>query len=322
MTELSRRAVLTAGAVGAAALASGVFPAVAAAPPAGKQAPGYYRFKVGDYEVTVLNDGVLKFPLQAIRVPAEEVNAALEAAFLPKGDLLAPFNVTMVNTGSKLVLIDTGNGSGRAPTVGLVPSNLTAAGVDPKDVDIVVISHFHGDHIGGLVNAQGVPNYPNAEIKVPVAEWTFWMSDENMQKAPQGMQAGFQNVRRVFGALGDKVTRYEAGKEVAPGITALDTPGHTPGHTSYVVASGSGKLLVQSDITAVVATLIIERPNWAIGGDMNAAQATETRKKVYDMVAAERMPLTGYHLPFPAVGYVEKNGSGYRYVPAMWNVVL
>ena len=266
----------------------------------------------------MLNDGMAEFPIQALRVNADEVNAALDAAFLPKGKLQAAFNVTLVNTGTKLVLIDTGNGTTR-PTAGHLAANLTAAGIDTKAIDTVVISHFHGDHISGLLNAQGAPVFTSAEVQVPAKEWAFWMDDGNMSRAPEGMKPAFNNVRRVFGALGNKVTQYEAGKEVAPGITSMDTAGHTPGHTSYLVSSGSGKLLVQSDVTAVVATLIIQRPEWSITGDMDAAKAIEARKKLYDMLAAERMPFTGYHLPFPATGYVEKSGSGYRFVPIAWN---
>jgi glyoxylase-like metal-dependent hydrolase (beta-lactamase superfamily II) len=157
---------------------------------------------------------------------------------------------------------------------------------------------------------------------VPAKEWAFWMDEGQMSRAPDAAKPNFQNIRRVFGALGNKVTQYEAGKEVAPGITAMGTPGHTPGHTSFIVASGNGKLLVQSDITAAAAILIVQNPAWSIAGDMDAALAIETRKKVYDMVAAERMPIAAYHLPFPATGYIEKAGEGYRFVPASWSPAI
>jgi glyoxylase-like metal-dependent hydrolase (beta-lactamase superfamily II) len=148
------------------------------------------------------------------------------------------------------------------------------------------------------------------------------MDEGNLSRATDAQKPAFNNVRRIFGAYNNKVTQYENGKEVAPGITAMDTNGHTPGHTSFTVASGNGKLMVQGDVTAVVSVLITQRPEWAIGGDSNPQQAQETRRKLYDMLAAERMLMTGYHFPFPAVGYIEKTGSGYRYHPAAWSPVI
>ena len=245
------------------------------------------------------------------------------ASYLPKDQVGYYFHPTLVNTGSKLVLIDTGNGPGSIQAgTGMTPANLAAAGVDPKTIDIVVISHFHGDHISGLRTADGALAYPNAEIKVPAKEWAYWTDDGNASRAPQGQQATFQNTKRIFGPIADKVTKYEWGKEVAPGITAIDTNGHTPGHTSFVVASGSGKVLVQADVTAGYAPLFVANPGWHAGGDMDGPQAVATRRKLYDMLAAERMLVSGYHFPFPSLGYIEKAGNGYRLIPVNWNPAL
>ena len=205
--------------------------------------------------------------------------------------------------------------------MGQFAANLAAAGVDPANVDIVVISHFHGDHINGLRAAGGGLAFPNAEVKVPAAEWAFWMSDENMNKAPEGLKANFQNVRRVFGSIADKVTKYDADKEVAPGITAIATPGHTPGHVSYVVASGKDRLLISSDVTNMP-YLFVKNPGWHVMFDMDGAKAEATRRKFFDMAATERMRIAGFHYPFPALGHAEKDGTGYRYVPAMWNPTI
>jgi glyoxylase-like metal-dependent hydrolase (beta-lactamase superfamily II) len=324
MTRLTRRTVLT-GAAAAFAIPSA--PGRTAAPPVGKQAAGYYRYKVGDYEVTAITDGVRHVKLERSPYPTvklEDVQAALEASFMPKDQVAVPFNPTLVNTGSKLVLIDTGNGPGRDPTTGMVAANLAAAGVDPKSVDIILISHFHGDHIGGLRTADGALAFPNAEIKVPAKEWAYWMDDGNMSRAAQGsnLANNHRNVRRIFGSIAERVIKYEWGSEVAPGITAIDSHGHTPGHTSFVVASGSGKLVVQGDVTAHVGLLFVRNPDWHAGGDMDGQQAATTRRKLYDMVAAERTQITGYHFPFPAAGYIEKAGNGYRFVPAAWNPML
>jgi glyoxylase-like metal-dependent hydrolase (beta-lactamase superfamily II) len=327
MTELNRRIVL-AGAAAATAMGplAAVTPAGAAAPVSGKQAPGYYRYKVGDFEVTAILDGVRQVKLgtsPARNAKLEDVQALLAASRLPTDQVGYYFHPTLVNTGSKLVLLDTGNGPGSLQAgTGMTPANLAAAGVDPTTVDIVVISHFHGDHISGLRTADGALAYPNAEIKIPAKEWAYWSDEGNASRAPQGQQATFQNTKRIFGPIADKVTRYEWGKEVAPGITAIDSNGHTPGHTSFVIASGNGKVLIQADLTAGYAPLFVTNPGWHAGGDMDGPQAVQSRRKLYDMLAAERMLVSGYHFPFPSLGYIDKAGDGYRLIPVNWSPVL
>jgi len=232
-----------------------------------------------------------------------------------------PFNPMAINTGSKLIVIDTGYSDKGAKTTGQFHSNLAAAGIDLKAVDIVIISHFHPDHINGLLNAAGTSAFPNAEIKVPSVESAFWMDDGNMNKAQGGLANAFKNVRRVMGPVTKQITKYEWNKEVAPGITAISTVGHTPGHTSFVVASGNGKLLVQSDVTNNP-YLFLRHPNWHVTYDMDGTKAEETRRKFYDMASAEKTLIAGFHFPFPSLGYVEKDGTNYRLVPAPWMPVL
>ena len=191
MTELNRRIVL-AGAAAATAMGplAAVTPAGAAAPASGKQAPGYYRYKVGDFEVTAILDGVRQVKLgtsPARNAKLEDVQALLAASRLPTDQVGYYFHPTLVNTGSKLVLLDTGNGPGSLQAgTGMTPANLAAAGVDPTTIDIVVISHFHGDHISGLRTADGALAYPNAEIKIPAKEWAYWSDEGNASRAPQG----------------------------------------------------------------------------------------------------------------------------------------
>jgi len=250
------------------------------------------------------------------------VLAVAEAAYMPKGSIVAPFNPIVVNTDSKLVLIDTGYGPGIAPTVGLLPATLAAAGIDPKSVDIVLISHMHGDHILGIKNPDGSLAFPNAEIKVPAVDWAHWMSDENMSRAPEGFQkTSFGFNRKVFSSLKDKVTRFDWGKEVAPGITAVETAGHTPGHTSFMIASGSSKLFFQADVS-IVPDLFLRNPDWQVMFDSEPDKAVVTRRRVYDMASTDKLLVAGYHFPFPGLGYIEKAGTGYRLVPAAWNPVL
>jgi glyoxylase-like metal-dependent hydrolase (beta-lactamase superfamily II) len=328
MTELTRRHLLNGSAAAIAATVltpSAATRAHAAAPPAGKQAPSFYRSKLGDFEITVVSDGARAIPLppQFVRnVNNEQVLAAAQTAYMPKGSIVAPFNPIVVNTGAKLVLIDTGYGPGIGPTVGLLPATLAAAGIDPNTIDIVLISHMHGDHILGLKHPDGALAFPNAEIKVPAVDWAYWMSDDNMSRAPEGFQkATFGFNRKIFSNLTDKVTRYDWGKEVAPGITSVETAGHTPGHTSFVIASGSGRLYFQGDVTNVP-DLFLRNPDWQVMFDSEPERAVVTRRRVYEMAAAEQMLVSGYHFPFPGLGYVEKAGTGYRLVPAAWNPVI
>src|SRR5215475_6540474 len=222
---LTRRTLLAGAAAGAAVQFAATLPARASAPPTGKQSPGVYRQQVGSYECTSINDGSRTFPLPdgfVKNVGKDEALAAAEAAYFPKGQVTVPFNPQIINTGTKLAIIDTGYGPGIAPSVGLLPANMAAAGIDPKAIDIVVLSHLHPDHINGLKSADGGLAFPNAEIKAPALDWAFWMNDDNMSKASSNpmMKGYFENTRKVLSPLASKITRYEWGKEVAPGITA------------------------------------------------------------------------------------------------------
>ncbi len=324
MTALTRRAVL-AGASAAALAPLGVSSARAVAPPSGRQAPGIYRYKVGAYECTSINDGSRTFPMPdafVTNVGKDEALKAAAAAYFPKGSVTVPFNPQLINTGSKLILIDTGYGPGIAPSVGLTVTNMLAAGIDPKAVDMVILSHLHPDHANGIRMADGSLAFPNAEIKLPAKDWAFWMSDDNMSKA-QGdlMKNYFGNVRKVFAGLENKVTRYEWDQEVAPGVTALSTPGHTPGHTSFAVASGNARIFIQSDVTNIPEFFLLH-PDWHVMYDVDPVQAQATRHRFYDMASAEKATVVGFHFSFPSVGHVEKNGQGYRLIPATWQPVL
>lgn len=331
MTEMSRRTVLAAAAIGAAGggVSLGGGPAGAAAPPASGQAPGVYRYKIGSLEVTVATDGARTFPMPdnfVANAKKDEIDAALRAAYMEPGKMTIVFNPVVVNTGGKLVAIDTGNGAAAFEqskgAVGQFQTNLKAGGIDPATVDAVLISHFHGDHINGLLTADGKKAFPNAEILVPQAEWAFWSDDGNMSKAAGGpIEGNFKNARRVFGALGNKVTPYAHDKEVVAGITPIATPGHTPGHTSFILASGNAKVLLQSDVTNHPA-LFVRNPGWHAMFDMDGDQAEKTRRRMFDMASAEKLQVQGFHFPFPAAGYVEKDGTGYRLVPVAWSPTL
>ncbi|MFL6798294.1 MAG: MBL fold metallo-hydrolase [Xanthobacteraceae bacterium] len=323
---ITRRTALKSAAAAALVPAglSGLGPARAAAPLFGKQVPSIYRYKLGQFEITVLGDGALKAPQpEAIVVnqPFNEVQKALEGAHLPKDQIVNVFTPFVVNTGRQLVLFDAGFGDNGPPGVGLLASHMSAAGIDPKTIDAVIISHFHPDHIAGLRNKAGAAVYSNAEIMVPSSEWTFWRDDGEMNKAKDVWKPSFVHTRRVFDPIANDVKRFEYGKELLPGITSVDARGHSPGHAGFVIASGDAKLLYFADTTNNPA-LFARNPEWHLWADMDAGLAVSARKRLLDMAAAERMPIAGYHYPFPAVGYIEKRGSGYDFVPATWQHVL
>ena len=328
--NLTRRAALFGTAAAAVAPSLAAMPALAAAPAGGNQVSGFYRYKVGDIEITVITDGVNRFKLpddMVGNVPKSEVEAALAAAHVEPGMFYNPYNPVVVNTGSKLVLIDTGVGEGAfnqsKGKVGQFLTNLAAAGYDPKAFDAVIISHYHGDHVNGLLRADNALTFPNAEVLVPAKEHAFWMDDGEMARAPKGRIEGlFKNNRRVFsGEVLKRVRTYEWDKEVVPGITAVGTPGHSPGHTSHIVASGAGKLYVQADVTHVP-FLFVRHPGWHAFYDQDPAMAEATRRKVYDMLSAEKMMVQGFHYPVPSHAYVEKNGDGYRETMVLWNPAI
>jgi glyoxylase-like metal-dependent hydrolase (beta-lactamase superfamily II) len=315
--------LLTASAAIAALPVIGLPPAKAAAPAAGKQGPGFYRFKIGDYEITAVNDGTWyrAFDDKFVRnASLADVQKALSDAFLPIDKVPTPFTPLIVNTGSKLIALDTGTGgqmASMAPQAGTFTANLAAAGIDPKSVDAVVISHFHPDHINGIKTKDNALVFPNAEISVPAPEWAFWMDDANMSKAPEAAQGSFRNARRIFADIAKDVKRFEPGKEVASGVTSVPAAGHTPGHTAFSVASANQSMLYLADTTNNP-WLFVRNPEWQAIFDMNGDMAADNRKRLLDRAAADRMLVHGYHFPFPASGYIAKTAKGYDLVPAMW----
>jgi glyoxylase-like metal-dependent hydrolase (beta-lactamase superfamily II) len=238
----------------------------------------------------------------------------------PTDKMKNTYSPIVLTTSGKRVLFDTGNGSAAAAQSnnerGTLNDNLAAAGIARDTIDVVVISHFHADHVNGLLMANHSKAFPNAEIMVPEVEWNFWMDDGEMSRASKGrMTELFANNRRVFGTLKRQVTPYAWEKEIVPGVTAKGTPGHSIGHTSFVVSSGGKSVFVQSDVCNNV-SVFAPHPDWHGFFDQDPPQAAATRRKVYDMLLAEKLPVQGYHFPFPALARIETSGGGYRVVPA------
>lgn len=312
---ITRRTALTAAAAATAAPLLGAVPGHAA-PPAksGAQAPSFFRYKVGDYEITAIGDGFVQRPLDGFVRNADvaDVRKTLLAQGLPDTHIRVPYTTLVINTGSKLIMMDTGNGEfASAATTGVWMNNFRAAGFTPEMVNTVILSHFHGDHINGLRKKDGVATFANAEVMVPDAEWNFWMDDARMNAAPDAMKGAFQGVRRALGPIAKDVKRFAWDKEIAPGITTVRADGHTPGHTAFVIASGKETMMFVADITNTP-ILFARHPEWQVMFDMDGAQAITTRKRILDMASADRIRCAFYHGPFPSAGQISKDGVGYR----------
>ncbi|OYD82917.1 MBL fold metallo-hydrolase [Azospirillum brasilense] len=334
MVCVSRRSAL--GALAASPVAAALLPHLtptaaqaqqtAQPSPNVQQAPGFYRVRVGDLIVTRINDGQFARPNPTegfVRnASPDDVAAALRDAFLPTEALTIPITFMAVQGGGRTVLIDTGTGGQLMPTAAFGARNMAAAGIDPARVTMVVISHFHPDHISGLAGADGKPLFPNAEILVPEAEWAFWMDDAAMSRAPEAMQGTFKTARARFGAYPqERIRRYDANAEVAPGIQAIAAAGHTPGHTAFAVSSGGKQLMVLSD-TSNHPALFVRNPGWHAVFDMDPALAEANRRKLFDRAAADRMPVVGYHFPFPGVGHISQRDRGFEFEPAPWSAEI
>lgn len=318
MPDLSRRWMLASGLAAASAAA---LPARAAAPPARTQGPGVYRYLVGDYQLTALYDGIWYVPMDdkfMRNAGLAEVDAALVAAFLLPRVLPVSFTALMVNTGNKLVLIDTGTAGQIADSAGVMLDNLKIAGVAPDNIDLIVISHFHPDHIDGIKTKDGAKIFPNAEILVPEPEWAFWMDDGNMARSTGTVHRYFLNARRIFKDIAHEVRHFKPGTEVAPGIMSIPAFGHTPGHTAFSIHSGNASLLVMSD-TARNPYLFVRHPDWQPTFDMDGPMAAKARRDMLARAAAERMLVEAYHFPFPACGHIVKSGEGFDFEPVIWS---
>jgi glyoxylase-like metal-dependent hydrolase (beta-lactamase superfamily II) len=294
----------------------------AAAPAAPAQAPGFYRFRVGSFIATTVWDGFAtrQNPGTGWITNADQaaVEGALRDAMLSTTRLDNPFIVTFLETPTGLTAFDSGTGAQLAPTAGTLHANMRAAGLDPARVNRVLVSHFHGDHITGLTDAQNVATFPNAQIFVPEVEWAFWTDASNESRVPAAQRGTFANVARRFGAYAGKVERYAAGAELQPGVRAVAAYGHTPGHTVFHVADGADQLFVTAD-TSSRPELFLRNPSWSSVFDIDGPAATASRVALFTRIAAERARMTAYHFPFPANGHIQRMGEGFRFVPADWS---
>lgn len=304
---IDRRTLL---ATGAAATLAPSLPALAQG--GGATNPPFHHIAVGSLRATVVNDGAATRPdaTQGFVMNAEpaQVAAALRAAGQAGNALENPYNVTLVRTPAGLVALDVGTGATPA-----LMTNMRAAGLDPAEVVLIAHTHFHGDHIGGLTTADGAAAFPNARIMVPEGEWRFWMDEGEESRATPARRPGFANARRRFAPYQGKITPFAPGAQVAPGISAVASHGHSPGHVSFLVADGGAQLLVIGD-AITTPSLFMANPEWYPVFDMDPTTAVATRKRLLDQLATDRIPVVGYHFPMPATGRVERAGTGYRLI--------
>lgn len=326
MAGLQRRATL------------GLAVAMAAAPrlalgqgnpqPAGPivQGAGSYGFRVGAMRCRVVSDGMLAndLPLQpmlAANAPPEAVTAVLAERLLPPAGAVLHLNALFVDTGRNRVLIDAGSADSMGPTGGRLLANLRAAGIDPATIDTVVISHAHPDHLFGALAADGSPAFPEARILVSEPEHAFWTGPADLSRSKiddRFRRFVTEGARRHLTALKDRIELVPSDREMVPGILARPTPGHTPGHLSFVLSSGGASLLLTSDVVHHH-VLALAHPEWQVSFDVDPEQGSASRARLLDQAATDRLPVLAYHFPYPGLGHVARRGEGYAWEPIVWN---
>lgn len=290
-----------------------------AAPPAQKtQVPGYYRYASGDFEVTALYDGFVDLGTPLLKgLRADQIQSLLARMFIENSKgVQTAVNAYLVHTGSHLVLVDAGSASCFGPTLGQVQENIRAAGYKPEDVDTVLLTHLHPDHLCGVLDKAGQPAFPNATLWAAQEDVDFWLNEKVAAAAPEGNKPFFQmamNAAKPYQATG-KFRSFKAGDALLPGVSVVSTHGHTPGHSSYLFSSGRQNLLVWGDIVHSHAVQF-RHPEVSLEFDVDQKQAIATRKALFERATKAGWAIAGAHLPFPGLGHIRKESKGYAWVP-------
>jgi glyoxylase-like metal-dependent hydrolase (beta-lactamase superfamily II) len=322
---LSRRALLAGAAAASAALTMPAGLASARAPMANSQAPAYYRFKIGAFEATVVSDGPLGIGPPSGEafggLSKEAMTQTLRDHHLPTDSVSLEQNVLVLNTGERLVLIDTGLGASRmmGPHSGRLVANLKAAGFEPKDFDAIVLTHAHPDHCWALMDESGARVFENAQIYLSQADLDFWTDEAKLSN--DMLKAFIAGTRKQLLPNRDRIVFVKDDTEILPGIHAIAAPGHTVGHMVYMISSQGQSLLNAADL-AHHHVISLREPQRHFMFDTDGAQGAATRIRMFDMLAAQRTPFIAYHFPWPGIGHVTKEGDGYRYFPAPMQTVL
>ncbi|MCB1549842.1 MAG: MBL fold metallo-hydrolase [Hyphomicrobiaceae bacterium] len=321
--QTRRSFVLSAAAAGATLGLAGpveFFPSAAAAAgdahPLNPKALKFHKFKVGDIEVTTVLDGAIfrdHNPGFVKNASVDQVKASLKAAGLADDRVPNSYTVTFVRIGGRTIMFDSGNGAGRNPLVGHLAANAKAAGIDVSKLSAIVVTHFHPDHIFGLLTKENGQVYANTEIVVPDSEYAFWSDPGVVAKLPKARQGIAKRVQASMPKW-KNLKRVAVGKEAVAGVRAVATNGHTPGHTSYMLGSGSGQFMVLGDVTSIPA-VNMRNPGWHVMFDQDAKMAEATRRRTFDKAVADKIICSGYHWGMPGAGSVVKDGNGYAFVP-------
>lgn len=315
---LSRRDFLAWGTLGTTSLAVGsawsqATPSLGAAT---LPAPGWQRHPLGSAEVFVLNEGVVRRPLgeEFVRnAPLEQVKAVLAAQQLPTDYIDVPYNSFLLVVGGKRWLIDAGFADNGPAGTGRLLDNLRAAGFAATDIDAVLLSHLHGDHVSGLRRKDGSVVYPNATVFVPTPEYDHWMDEARAQAAPPAARGAFANVRRVLGGYAaDRLQRFTPGERLLGAVDSIAAFGHSPGHTLFNLRASQGSFTYLAD-AAHYPALFARNPDWQVMFDMDPGQAKASRRAALARAADERGLVGGYHFPFPAMGSLKPQGNGYQF---------
>jgi glyoxylase-like metal-dependent hydrolase (beta-lactamase superfamily II) len=310
LTRLARTAL-------GAALLAATTSAFAVAPLVKTPGPGYYRMMLGEFEITVVSDGTVDLPIdQLLKEKPAKIQGALKASFL-KAPLETSVNTFLINTGSKLVLVDAGAGQLFGPTLGKLVDNLKAAGYQPEQVDEIYITHLHPDHVGGL--GSGTAVFPNATLRFDQHDADYWLSADNANAAPEDKKPYFAGAQAAVAGYKGKVSTFSGDTDLVPGIKASSGYGHTPGHTTYVIESQGQKLVLVGDLIHA-AFLQFDDPTVTIAFDSDAKAAYKARKAAFDAAASGGYLIGAAHLPFPSLGHLRGNGKGYRFYPVNYTV--
>jgi glyoxylase-like metal-dependent hydrolase (beta-lactamase superfamily II) len=321
--SLSRRRLLAgASATTALGLLGSASQTRAKAPMQNTQAPSFYRFKIGSIEATVVSDGPLPIgpASRTFRGPSEaELGKMFADHFLPTDNVVLEQNALVINTGDRLVLFDTGMSSVKRPNTqtGRLLASLKQAGIDPKDIDAVVLTHPHIDHSGGMVADDGSRNFPNAQVYMTEVDFDFWMDDKRLGTPAEGSA---RTARKNLPPYRDRIIFIKDGQEILTGVQAMHTPGHTVGHTVYMITSGGKTICNIGDVAHHV--VLFEHPRIEVAFDTDSKQGVESRIKLFDTLTAQRIPLLVFHMPWPGLGHLAKHGDGFRYVPSPMQLVL
>jgi glyoxylase-like metal-dependent hydrolase (beta-lactamase superfamily II) len=293
--------------------------AFAKTPLSGSQVISIHRMKVGDFEVTSMLDGYIELPQTSLQADSSLIKSMLSAGGWPDKSMRVPVNTFLVNTGNKLILIDSGGAKMLGPTAGRLSQCLAAAGIEPGQIDEVYITHMHGDHLHGIVTPEGGMLFPNAIIRISKNDMDYWANPEVEAKAAENQKTRFVPAKRAVAAYGAQIKTFNLGDELTPGIKSIEAVGHTPGHSCYLIQSGSDKLLAIGD-TIHVAPVQFPRPDITVAFDWDQSKARETRGSIFEMAVKESIPIAAVHLPFPGIGTLRKKGTEYIFDPISWQL--